>query len=44
MSLHAKVKLHQIWMAAEKDEAQRHFDDFIHVYVTKYLKAAGIRN
>ena len=36
----AKAKLHQIWMAAEKDEAQRHFDDFIHVYGAKYPKAA----
>ncbi|MCJ7686501.1 MAG: IS256 family transposase [Desulfobacteraceae bacterium] len=36
----AKAKLHQIWMAAEKDEAQRHFDDFIHVYGAKYPKVA----
>jgi putative transposase len=36
----AKAKLHQIWMAAEKDEAQRHFDDFIQVYGAKYPKAA----
>ena len=36
----AKAKLHQIWMAAEKDEAERHFDDFIHVYGAKYPKAA----
>ena len=35
----AKSKLQQIWMAAEKDEAQRHFDDFIKVYGTKYPKA-----
>ena len=27
----AKTKLKQIWMAAEKDEAQRHFDDFIQI-------------
>ena len=25
----AKTKLHQIWQAPDKDEAQRHFDDFI---------------
>jgi transposase-like protein len=36
----AKAKLQQIWMAAEKDEAQRHFDDFIEVYGPKYPKAA----
>jgi len=35
----AKAKLQQIWMAAEKDEAQRHFDDFIQIYGTKYPKA-----
>jgi transposase-like protein len=36
----AKAKLHQIWQAPEKDEAQRHFDDFINVYGAKYPKAA----
>jgi transposase-like protein len=36
----AKTKLHQIWQAPDKDEAQRHFKDFIHVYGTKYPKAA----
>jgi len=36
----AKEKLHQIWMAPEKDEAQSHFDDFIKVYEAKYPKAA----
>jgi len=36
----AKAKLHQIWQAPEKDQAQRHFDDFIHVYGAKYPKAA----
>lgn len=36
----AKAKLQQIWMAAEKDEAQRHFDDFIQIYGVKYPKAA----
>ena len=35
----AKAKLHQIWMAPEKDEAQRHFDDFIRLYDAKYPKA-----
>ena len=35
----AKGKLQQIWMAAEKDEAQRHFDDFIKIYGAKYPKA-----
>jgi len=36
----AKAKLHQIWQAPDKDEAQRHFDDFIQVYGVKYPKAA----
>ena len=36
----AKAKLHQIWMAAEKDDAERHLDDFINVYGSKYPKAA----
>jgi len=36
----AKAKLQQIWMAAEKIEAQRHFDDFIQIYGAKYPKAA----
>ena len=35
----AKLKLHQIWMALEKDEAQKHFDDFIKTYEAKYPKA-----
>jgi transposase-like protein len=35
----AKKKLHQIWMAPEKDEAQEHFDDFISIYGSKYPKA-----
>jgi transposase-like protein len=35
----AKGKLQQIFMAAEKDEAQRHFDDFIKIYGAKYSKA-----
>ena len=36
----AKAKLHQIWQAPDKAEAQRHFDDFIRVYGAKYPKAA----
>ena len=36
----AKAKLHQIWMAAEKDDAERHLDDFINLYGSKYPKAA----
>lgn len=35
----AKEKLHQIWMAPNKAEAQRHFDDFITIYEAKYPKA-----
>jgi transposase-like protein len=40
-SLHpkAKDKLHQIWMAPDKAEAQAHFDDFINIYEAKYPKA-----
>jgi transposase-like protein len=36
----AKSKLHQIWQAASKDEAQRHFNDFLNTYEAKYPKAA----
>ncbi|MBE9572005.1 MAG: IS256 family transposase, partial [Proteobacteria bacterium] len=36
----AKKKIHQIWMAPEKDEAQKHFDDFIEIYGAKYPGAA----
>ena len=36
----AKTKLQQIWMADEKDEAKRHFDDFIQIYGVKYPKTA----
>jgi putative transposase len=36
----AKEKLHQIWMASDKAEAQKHFDDFISIYEAKYPKAA----
>ena len=35
----AKKKLRQIWMAPDKDEAQKHFDDFIEIYNAKYPKA-----
>jgi transposase-like protein len=35
----AKDKLHQIWMAPDKAEAQAHFDDFINIYDAKYPKA-----
>jgi putative transposase len=35
----AKDKLHQIWMAPDKEEAERHFDDFIAIYEAKYPKA-----
>ena len=35
----AKEKLHMIWMAPEKDEAEKHFDDFIKIYESKYPKA-----
>lgn len=37
----AKEKLHQIWMAPEKAEAEKHFDDFIEIYEAKYPKATG---
>jgi len=35
----AKGKLHQIWEAPAKEEAQKHFDDFINIYEAKYPKA-----
>jgi transposase-like protein len=35
----AKEKLHQIWMAPDKAEAQRHFDEFITIYEAKYPQA-----
>jgi len=35
----AKEKLHQIWQAPEKSEAERHFEDFIGLYGAKYPKA-----
>ena len=34
----AKSKLHQIWQAANKDEAARHFNDFVNTYEAKYPK------
>jgi len=34
----AKEKLHQIWMAPNKEEAQRYFDKFISLYKPKYPK------
>jgi len=30
---------HMIWMAPEKDEAEKQFDDFIKIYEAKYPKA-----
>jgi putative transposase len=36
----AKAKLHEIWHADNKDDADRHFDNFIQVYGAKYPKAA----
>ena len=35
----AKEKLHQICMAPDRVEAQKHFDDFISIYEAKYPKA-----
>jgi putative transposase len=35
----AKEKLHRIWMAPNKEEAQRHCDAFISLYEAKYPKA-----
>jgi transposase-like protein len=35
----AKEKLHHIWMAPDKREAQKHFDDFISIYEAKYPQA-----
>ncbi|MFH2064731.1 MAG: IS256 family transposase [Pseudomonadota bacterium] len=36
----AKQKLHRIWQADNRDEAERHFDDFIKIYSAKYPKAS----
>ncbi len=38
----AKEKLHHIWMAPDKAEAQKHFDDFTNIYGAKYPKAAEL--
>ena len=35
----AKSQLHQVWQAADKDEAKRHFDAFVNSYEAKYPKA-----
>jgi putative transposase len=35
----AKEKLHQIWMAGDKTEAEKNFDTFIQTYEAKYPKA-----
>ncbi len=35
----AKAKLHQIWMADSKEEAERNFNAFIQTYEAKYPKA-----
>ena len=34
-----KEKLHQIWMAPDRAEARKNFDDFISIYEAKYPKA-----
>ena len=39
MQAKAKEKIQQIWMAPDKAEAQRNFDDFINLYESKYPKA-----
>jgi putative transposase len=39
MQAKAKEKIHQIWMAPDKAEAQRCFDNFINLYEAKYPKA-----
>lgn len=36
----AKEKLHQIWMAANKSDAEANFDAFVQTYESKYPKAA----
>jgi transposase-like protein len=36
----AKEKIHMIWMAPEKDEAEKQFDNFVEIYEAKYPKAA----
>lgn len=37
----AKEKLHQIWMPPNKEEAQRHCDEFVSFQEAKYPKAAA---
>lgn len=37
----AKRRLHDIWMAATREDAGRAFDHFVEVYRPKYPKAAG---
>jgi len=37
----AKEKLHQIWMAPDRAEAYRYFDEFISIYEAKYPKATA---
>jgi transposase-like protein len=39
MQAKAKEKIRQIWMAPDKAEAQKRFDDFISLYEAKYPKA-----
>jgi transposase-like protein len=39
MQAKAKERIHQIWMAPDKAEAQKSFDDFISLYEAKYPKA-----
>ena len=36
----AKSELHQIWMAATREDAHRAFDTFVQIYEPKYPKAA----
>lgn len=36
----AKKKIHHIWQAENKDEAERHFDDFVKIYEAKYPRAS----
>jgi putative transposase len=40
----AKEKLHQIWMADSRAEAEKNFDAFIRTYEAKYPKAAECLN
>jgi transposase-like protein len=39
LQVKAKEKLHQIWMAPDKAEAEQQFDDFVTIYEAKYPKA-----